>query len=337
MTVKLYNTRQRLYRKIESSRKSRVLAYVTGDRRAMETQVAADVTDMFAQHLDEVFPTKRISLILYTRGGNTLGAWNLVNMIRMFCDELEVIVPAKAHSAGTLICLGADKIVMTKQATLGPIDPSITGPLNPPIHGAAPDARAPVSVEAVKGYIEMAKADFGVTGSDTMARVLIDLAQKVHPLVLGAIFRSRSQIQFIASQLLKHQVSDASKTQKIIDFLCSESGSHDYTINRREAEQLGLKMEKASTELYSLLRSFYQSVREELELSSPFDPAAIVGAQPAGQPVAYRCVRSFIESTAARGFMFVSEGQLTKMQINTPMGPQEAINDTRTFDGWRQR
>ncbi len=51
-------------------------------------------------------------------------------MLRMFCDELEVIVPARARSAGTLMCLGADKVVMTKQATLGPIDPSLTGPLN---------------------------------------------------------------------------------------------------------------------------------------------------------------------------------------------------------------
>ena len=50
-------------------------------------------------------------------------------MLRMFCDELEIIVPARARSAGTLMCLGADAVVMTKQATLGPIDPSLTGPL----------------------------------------------------------------------------------------------------------------------------------------------------------------------------------------------------------------
>ena len=89
-------------------------------------------------------------------------------MIRMFCDELEIIVPARARSAGTLMCLGADIVLMTKQATLGPIDPSLNGPLNPQIPGAAPEARASVSVEAVRGYIEMAKQDFGVKGSADM-------------------------------------------------------------------------------------------------------------------------------------------------------------------------
>ena len=53
-------------------------------------------------------------------------------MIRLFCDEFEVIVPSKAHSTATLICLGADRVVMTKQATLGPIDPGINDPPNPP-------------------------------------------------------------------------------------------------------------------------------------------------------------------------------------------------------------
>jgi hypothetical protein len=43
-------------------------------------------------------------------------------------DELAIVVPQKARSAGTLMCRGAERIITTKQATLGPIDPSLTGP-----------------------------------------------------------------------------------------------------------------------------------------------------------------------------------------------------------------
>jgi ClpP class serine protease len=114
--------------------------------------------DLLTEHLDAIFPAQKISLILHTLGGNTMAAWNMVNMLRMFCDELEIIVPARARSAGTLMCLGADTVLMTKQATLGPIDPSLTGPLNPAIPGASADSRAPVSVEAVRGYIEILRA-----------------------------------------------------------------------------------------------------------------------------------------------------------------------------------
>ncbi len=264
-----------------------------------------------------------------------MAAWNLVNMLRMFCEELEIIVPARARSAGTLMCLGADTVMMTKQATLGPIDPSLNGPLNPLIPGGGPDARAAVSVEAVRGYIEMAKQDFGVKGSPDMARVLTDLAQKVHPLVLGSIFRSRSQIQTLARGLLKSQVKDATKVKRIIDFLCSESGSHDYTINRREARQLGLNIENPSDKLYEVLKKWTESVRAELELAVPFDAHAQLGPQ---QNVTYSCTRCLLESTASTGQIYVSEGELKKVQIVHPqLGPQEAVNDTRTFEGWRSR
>ena len=330
-----YDERLEIYSKIEKLRKSRVVAFVTGDRPNMQAQIANDAVDLFGDHLDALFPAKTISLILYTLGGNTMAAWNLVNMLRMFCDELEIIVPHKARSAGTLMCLGADKIVMTKQGTLGPIDPSLTGPLNPQIPGGAPDARAPVSVEAVKGYIEMAKTDFGIRSGADMTKVLSELSNKVHPLVLGAIFRSRSQIQVLARELLKTQVRDGPKANKIIDFLCSESGSHDYTINRREAKALGLAVETPSDVLYKLLKAWNASVRGELELAVPFDANSILGSNPSAT---YSSTRCLIESTAANGSLFVTQGELKKVQVMHPqLGQQEGINDTRTFEGWRPR
>jgi hypothetical protein len=152
--------------------------------------------------------------------------------------------------------------------------------------------------------------------------------------VLGAIFRSKSQIQALARELLKGQVKDAAKTKKIIDFLCSESGSHDYTINRREAKALGLTIETPSTDLYNLLKGYMANVRAELELAVPFDTNSVLGAN---QNAAYSCTRCLIESTAARGTMFITAGELKRLQITTPTGPQDAINDSRTFEGWRLR
>lgn len=166
-----------------------------------------------------------------------------------------------------------------------------------------------------------------------MARILTDLSNKVHPLVLGAIFRSRSQIQSLAKELLTGQVKDAVKRKKIIDFLCSESGSHDYTINRREAKALGLNVEKPSDKLYALLKDWVQHVRKDLELAVPFDTNAILGVN---SSAAYSCVRCLLESTAAPRNFFVTEGELKRVQYNHPQfGPQDAINDNRTFEGWR--
>ena len=40
-----------------------------------------------------------------------------------------------------MMSIGADKIVMTKQAVLGPIDPSVNSPLNPQVSVGGRKAR----------------------------------------------------------------------------------------------------------------------------------------------------------------------------------------------------
>ena len=79
---------------------------------------------------------KKNTLFLYTRGGSTSASWSISNLIQQFCDEFEVIIPSKTHSGGTLLSLGAKTIVMTKQAKLVPIGPSVNTPLNPQVPGA---------------------------------------------------------------------------------------------------------------------------------------------------------------------------------------------------------
>jgi hypothetical protein len=323
-----------MYAELETARTSKVLVYVTGDRPGMETQISSEVYDKFVNHLDLIGVVKKISLYLYTRGGNTLAAWSLVNLIRQFCDELEVIIPSKAHSAGTLMSLGANTIVMTKQATLGPIDPSITTPLNPQIAGASPDARYPVSVEAVSGYLDLAKKDLNINDEANLASLLNHMSDKIHPLVLGAVFRSKSQIQMLARKLIKAQVTDEANVDKVISFLCSESGSHDYTIHRREARNgLGLNIEKPDDKLYTLVKRIYDDIVQELCLDTKFDVGNVLGGQP---QAAYSCKRALIDSAPGGTDFFVSEGTITQQPIQIQPGvTQIAIEDRRTFEGWR--
>jgi hypothetical protein len=169
----MYADRRALYAQIEAERNSKVVAYVTGDRPQLETQIHPEVLDYLPEHLDAFDLPHKISLVIYSRGGDTLAAWTLANMLRQFCDEFEVIVPMKAHSAATLISLGATNIVMSKQATLGPIDPSVNSPLNPEIPGAPPSARLPVSVEEVAAYFQLFTDSLGVGGDEHKTAVYL--------------------------------------------------------------------------------------------------------------------------------------------------------------------
>jgi hypothetical protein len=331
-----YTTRVALYKKIEASQSSKVLLLCHGDRPGLETQFSPDQINLFVSLLDKIGPTQKISLVLTTNGGATSAAWRLVNLIRTFCEELEIIIPLRALSAGTLVCLGADKLIMSKQAALGPIDPSLRHPLGPSMP-QSPEIKVPVSVEAVQGYLDVAMNTLKVSNSADLATVLASLSNHVHPLVLGEIYRSRAQIRFLADKLVRNQVTDPEQIRKIIDFLCADSGSHDYTINRREAESHGLKAVKPSHDLYTTMWQIHESYSEEMKLLEPYSPDAILGGQPSA---AYSHTRALVESTDGGSYAFLSEGTLSKatMQVPGPFGltNQDIITESKTFEGWRK-
>lgn len=329
---KMIAKRKNILEKIAKIRNSTPILYVTGDRRGMEVQIAGDVIDIFGEHLETINGSKKISLILYTLGGNTLAAWNLVNMIREYCDDFEVIVLNKARSAGTLISLGANRIVMTNISTLGPIDPSLTTPFNPVLPNSNPQIKIPISVEDVKGYIDFAKKELNISKGSDFKQIYNDLSNKIHPLVIGSIFRSKEQIKMLATKLLDMHFTNKNKEKanKIISFLCSDSGSHDYTINKKEAITLGLPIETASEELKVLLHELQINISQDLKLKEPFDPVKELRKS---NPNKYLYRRGIIESINGGSHNFISEGIMTI--VNGPNG-QNQINDNRTDEEWRK-
>ncbi len=216
---------------------------------------------------------------------------------------------------------------MSKQAALGPIDPSLDNhPLSPEVELATGQkVRVPISAEAVRGYLDEVKKD--IKDSAALAHIWVDLARQIHPIVLGEIFRLGGQIRAMAGKLIGGQVTDPEQQTKIIDLLCSDSGSHDYTINRRMADELGLKIEKPSAALYQLLTQINKSYADELKTFEPFSAQAILAGQPQNS---YKLTRGLIESSEG-SYGYVSEGTLT-LNPGIPSG----VSDQRTFEGWRK-
>lgn len=65
---------------------------------------------------------KNLTLLLHTPGGVPGAANALVAYMHSKFDDIEVIVPTFAMSAGTMMSLGANRILMGRQSQLGPID-----------------------------------------------------------------------------------------------------------------------------------------------------------------------------------------------------------------------
>ena len=264
-----YQARSAILHEIGTELQASVLAYVTGDREGLETEVGADVLLRVPRHLEAVGKQDRLALVLYTLGGDTNTPWPFVNFLRAYCDELYVLVPFWAHSAGTLIALGADKIYMTRFGTLSPVDPSVTNEFNP--HDAGD--RIPIAVEDVLAYFQLASEQGGdEIAGDAFRR----LAESVHPLALGNVKRNIQQIWQLAKKLIRlHRpdVDDAELTA-LVRRLTTELYSHSHLITRTEAAALGLPAEQPPGRVEDLLLAYYEHLKADLQLLEKFDPGA---------------------------------------------------------------
>lgn len=91
-----------------------------------DPQVMISLEDM--QALMEVCKDLRgpnLDLVLHTPGGSPEACASLVNYLRQKFDHIRVFVPIAAMSAGTMLALACDEIVMGKHSQLGPIDPQM--------------------------------------------------------------------------------------------------------------------------------------------------------------------------------------------------------------------
>lgn len=182
-----------------------------------------------------------------------------------------------------------------------------------------------MSVEAVKGYLEFAKEELQIKDETALSNILIKLSDYVHPLVLGHVYRSKAQIQMLAEKLLQNQITDKNVMKKIIDFLCSESGSHDYTINRREAKKdLGLNVSKPTEIQYNIIKAIYDDINDELQFNRAFKPGEINGA--------YAVRRCLLESLWGGSDYFITEGECIHEKNDDG---QRVIQNKITFEGWR--
>lgn len=335
-----------LIQKIEKARKSKVITYITSDRQGpISAKVAMDVIPLVSNQLRKIGKVKNLDLFLYSTGGDTMVPWRLVSMIREYCDKFSVIIPYKAHSAATMIALGADEIVMSDLSELSPIDPSTTNVFNP-TDPQNPQGKIAISVEDVMGYMELVKK-FGIKSSSELTAVFnkfVDANPQIHPLALGNVNRTHNLIRILARRLLKgHKIAlNVAEIDKIVDYFTEKLYSHQYFIGRREAkEDLGLKTVKFTDKTLSeTISDLYEEYKREMELGKEWNPENELGINATENKKHYKI--AFIESLETTSY-FELVIEFRKQQSNiiqtTPQGPIQIPQDQVQFrvieQGWK--
>lgn len=222
---------------------NRVIVYWLPDLARISEAVVPSLYDQ----LSVIGRQEALDLFLFTRGGDTEAPWRIVTLMREFCNRFAVLVPYRAHSAGTLLAMGADEIVMTPMGVLSPIDPSRTHPLLPRREGAAESE--PISVQDMRHAMtfirETAKpSDEATYTPEAMAQIVTALFDKIHPLAIGAIEQSYALAKLIGARCLSTHMTNPSEKASIdgiVNKLCDDYKSHAYPICREEARDIGLK------------------------------------------------------------------------------------------------
>lgn len=183
--------RQALIKEIQERTGRRLICYVAAAGVPIDNEDTVALVDL----LYNVPPNQNLDLLLHTTGGEIDAAEKLSTMVRLLVQdaELRVIVPDMAKSAGTLMALGADRLLMSDTSELGPIDPLI---VMADRHGNRGWRRVQSYIDAYETHAAALRRD----PADLPSQIMLGL---LDPVILKLCESARERAQRFAENQLK--------------------------------------------------------------------------------------------------------------------------------------
>jgi ClpP class serine protease len=180
--------------------------------------------------IDTADPDIPLDIVLHTPGGLVLASYQIARALHRCKAKVTAFVPHYAMSGGTLIALGADEIVMSDHALLGPLDPQI---------GQFPAASLLSVLEAKP-----------LEAIDDETLILADQARK-----------AVKQLHAIVSELLADKLA-TDAAEQVARLLTAGTWTHDYPITCEQVRDLGLNVTtEMPLEVMQLMSLYPQPVR----------------------------------------------------------------------------
>ncbi len=182
--------------------------------------------------------SREIHLLLSSPGGDGEVAIRLLRALHSRCSKLTIIVPDMAKSAATLMCLGADRILMSPASDLGPVDPQF--PIKGQLVGAKEIERAVADAEERIAAVP--------DSYPLYASLLADVTMLMVEQARSAMQRSASLITEALLTSGRDATTVTGLAQVLNGPLVSEANSHGETVGPVQAQTLGLPVEIAPAE-----------------------------------------------------------------------------------------
>lgn len=252
-------------RQIVAIRKNPLLVL---DLKEVNKQATLQLNDLLQDRYFEI-----LDVILQTPGGDIDAAFVIAKILRKRAKQLNIIVPLFAKSAGTLICLAADKIFMNDLSELGPLDSQI-----PEVR----DGGVAEYISALNGFKALEQVQLhtietlDITTKLLLERSEMKISEAVHlasefsgktsgtlysrldPAKIGEYARALEIGERYGILILTRYMSwPIEKADRAIKTLVKQYPSHGFVIDAEELATLGLpacQMEKELLEVISLMR-----------------------------------------------------------------------------------
>lgn len=265
--------------------------------RAIQGLVAEDPTDIllyngpidrvgYQEVLDKTQTTSAptITFLLTTPGGDAGFAFRIARAMTCRYEKFRLLVCGPCKSAGTLIAIGAGEIVMSDLGELGPLDVQIRkrdellqresglDVIQSLDHltGAAITAfrNTFIEVAANSGLSTRLCADIA---SNLVTQLYGNIYSQVDPIRLGSVVRANAIAMEYGQRLGSKNLKPDALSRLVLGY-----PSHDYVIDREQAEELFLRVRSPTKGETALI----QAVQEMLS-EAKFDEHVVIRLDPA--------------------------------------------------------
>lgn len=207
-------------------------------------------------------------LILTTNGGLANAAYRIARFLQTQYESLIIFIPSVCKSAGTLVCIGANRLIMGQFSELGPLDVQLyerdeifsrkSGLLSHSAFEALKHETFQV-YEHILLQIKQRSADnisFPVASSvaeEITSRVMAPIYEQISPNVLGSDYRDLQVAIHYGQRLALHSENITFDGVRV---LTEHFPSHDFIIDAEEASALFRHVEEPDHALWKLIGTF---------------------------------------------------------------------------------
>ncbi len=187
-----------------------------------------------------------LDILLHTHGGDPDSAYLIAQVIRDYSNNVTFLIPICANSAGTLICLCANKILFGDYAVLSSID----------IHYNEETELVNIDyfmqfARDCREMIEEMFVDEGYENAETNVEgdLLTTMVKDVGTLRIGKYYRERNLTGSYARRLMYDYMfadnpNKENLTDDIVEEILYKNPSHDYRMDYNICKTLGLPVER---------------------------------------------------------------------------------------------